>query len=76
MPLYVYVCEACGQTQEIIRSVEERDAPLNCEHKTSVFPGDSIIKTYPMIRTPTTHKSYTIQGDNSASVTPKRFRKP
>lgn len=74
MPLYVYRCEACGTEKEVMRKVSERDATLECEHLTSVFPGDSFVKSYPMHRVLTTHKSYSIKGDNSASVTPKKHR--
>lgn len=75
MPLYIYVCEACGAEEEILRRVEERDQPIDHEHNTSLFPGDEVlIKTYPMTRKLTTHQSYTIKGSNDSSVTPKKFR--
>ncbi len=32
MPVYEYVCDACEGTTEAIRRMDEKDAPIACEH--------------------------------------------
>ena len=32
MPIYEYTCQDCQTNFEIIRSMQDADAPLNCEH--------------------------------------------
>jgi putative FmdB family regulatory protein len=36
MPLYVYKCTGCGHTQELIRSVADRDKEALCEECSNV----------------------------------------
>ena len=32
MPIYEYLCEACGQKTEALRKMSDADAPIVCEH--------------------------------------------
>lgn len=48
MPVYTYVCEACGLEQDVVRDASRKNQSLECEHLTSVFPGDNLLKRYPM----------------------------
>lgn len=75
MPLYVYFCDVCGEKEEVQRPISARDDELLCLHKNAAVPdGEEIAKGYPMRRVVTCHNAYYMKGDNSASVTPKRFR--
>lgn len=74
MPLYVYQCEACAEQKEIIRSYKDRDVLVICEHNSLTVDGEVIGKYYPMRRVLTPFAGYSIKGDNSSSVTPKKFR--
>lgn len=66
MPRYQYRCPACGRLTEADRRVEERNEMPICAN-----PEHEEMR---MEREITAHKSYSIKGDNSASVTPKKFR--
>lgn len=64
MPIYDFECQKCSKKFEFI-----------------VNPGETITRCFDCggeahkTMTPTTHKSYSINGNNDASVTPKRYRK-
>ncbi len=66
MPLYEYECPVCPHGEELIHAATSR--PPLC--KPCLDRGETVT----MRKRISTHKSYSIQGDNSASVTPKRFR--
>ena len=62
MPLYDYRCSKCKHEFEIIRPAHLTTRPLCPECKGSAD------------KMPVGTKSYSIKGDNSASVTPKKHR--
>ena len=64
MPIYVFQCEECNKLFEQIMKATDTDIP-KCE-------GCGNPETHKII---TMHQSYSINGNNSASITPKRFRK-
>jgi putative FmdB family regulatory protein len=39
MPIYVYICEECGRTEEFIKSIDTRDDPIDC-----VCPANTTMK--------------------------------
>lgn len=64
MPIFQFVCDKCGKHFERIikhSEIDDVDCPA-CKSKS-------------LFRPLTAHGSYTINGNNSASVTPKKFRK-
>lgn len=61
MPLYDFHCESCGYNFEHISGHDEEVRCPDC--------GDTEV-----VRRVSFHAGYKIKGDNSASVTPKRFR--
>ena len=61
MPIYEYECKKCGAIFEAI--VKPSDS-VHCD-----CGSDEVEKQL------TSHSSYSITGNNTASVTPKRFRK-
>lgn len=62
MPLYKYRCPECDEVMELQRKIAERADPVPCP-----CGGD-------MRLAPSAWGSYSISGDNSASVTPKRYK--
>lgn len=64
MPLIDYLCDKCNKTTEIIAKFPIPTEVL-CELDDC---GGTALKQL------SSHSSYKINGNNSASVTPKRFR--
>lgn len=64
MPWYEYECTECEIVFDMIRPISESDRKGLCPSCGAVD----------CERTITTHGSYSIKGNNSASVTPKKFR--
>lgn len=60
MPMYEFKCPECGTTHEEIAKVDQEVKCPKCEAVSVKSPGNI--------------KSYKIKGDNSASITPKKFR--
>lgn len=60
MPLYGFRCPKCETTHEEIAKMDQEVRCPACDAVTEKTPGNI--------------KSYKIKGDNSASITPKKFR--
>ena len=76
MPLYVYRCEKCGKESELLRPIAYRDDPARCsDNELPASPGAPGPCRGRMVRVLTAIGGYEIKGDNSASVTPRKFRK-
>ena len=68
MPLYDYKCTDCDKVVSFILKHGENPNPFFCTVAADADEGCPMVK---MISAP---GSYSIKGDNSASVTPKKFR--
>lgn len=64
MPWYEYSCPNCNIIFDMVRPISEWD-------KNGLCP-ECAYEECP--KTVTAHGSYSIKGNNSASVTPKKFR--
>jgi putative FmdB family regulatory protein len=64
MPIYDLKCIKCEATKEAILRGEEADQPIRCD----------VCQDGVMEKQMSLFGSYRITGNNSASVTPKKFR--
>jgi predicted nucleic acid-binding Zn ribbon protein len=59
MPTYVYRCDCCGETRDVVLRLSERDTPVYCQGPNCTLTG-----LCRMTRVPTA-ASFTVQGFNA-----------